>query len=452
MRMNSNLGCSSNDSTVVFKCGSNPYPPFYTQDYFHILTKLRNLFLKSIDDAKIFPFGNYFVQQQHLEELLKGSDKDKHGLTPSCLNPSDRQNVDSAKRICDEKVISLLKRNVSGSEGTTQFLQIMSDAYLPFDDEKLELLDRVRKLWRSLFLVRIWRKFVLDSPKLTLKKNFMSSNCFYCIELNAHSMVFILRYLRNEQLTHLFSPLMYSSQPCESFYRQLRSLTTISSTVVNFDTKGILDRISRIHLLNEISNDKDSGFIYPKALNSVKFSSPPNYDEFPSDSDIIDTIKQCKEEALILATEIGLIRKRIKLKDSFCVSPVLPYEYIASKAKKMKNRPLSDKHDENSDVFHALYTKTITASLKNYASKFGAIGIPETSSYVEIQGNKKRLVFKKISICWLLGKNSNKCSNDRVFRVRVNSKKNGKKNNTQTKNIKQFKILRKSKCIKRKLC
>lgn len=123
----------------------------------------------------------------------------------------------------------------------------------------------------SLFLVRIWRKFVLDSPALTLKKNFMSTNCFYCIEQNAHSFVFILRYLRDEQLTDLFSPSMYSSQPCEYFYRQLRSLTTISSTIVNFDTKEILDRISRIHLLNEISNDKESGFIYPKALNSFKF-------------------------------------------------------------------------------------------------------------------------------------------------------------------------------------
>lgn len=101
MRLNSDLGHSSNDSTSLFKCGTNPYPPFYTQDYFHILTKLRNLFLKSIDNAKQFQFGKHFVQQQHLEELLVHGDKDKHGLTPTCLNPLDRQNVESAKRICD---------------------------------------------------------------------------------------------------------------------------------------------------------------------------------------------------------------------------------------------------------------------------------------------------------------------------------------------------------------
>lgn len=448
MRLNSDLGHSSNDSTLLFKCGTHPYPPFYTQDYYHILTKLRNLFLKSIEDAKNFQFGNFFVQQQHLEELLKICDKDKHGLTPSCLNPLDRQNVESAKRICDQQVINLLKRKVSGSEGTVQFLQIMSDVYLPFDDEKLELLDRVRKLWRSLFLVRIWRKFVLDSPGLTLKKNFMSSNCFYCIEQNAHSFVFILRYLRDEQLTHLFSPSMYSSQPCESFYRLLRSLTTISSTVVNFDTKGILDRTSRIHLLNQISNDKDSGFIYPKALNSFNFPIP-NSESFPNDSEIINTIKQCKEEALILAIKIGLIRKTIKFKDPFCVCPVLPYEYKVSKPEKKKKHAFGDILDENSDAFDELYMKTITASLKNFASKVEADSIPETSSYVEILSNKSRLVFKKTSICWLLGKNSFKCSSDRVIRVRVNSNKNTKNNTKQAKKIKRINILRKLKSIKK---
>lgn len=239
---------------------------------------------------------------------------------------------------------------------------------------------------------------------------------------------------------------MYSSQPCESFYRQLRSLTTISSTVVNCDTKGILDRISRIHLLNEISNGNDSGFIYPKALNSFKFSPPPNSDSFPSDSEIINTIKQCKKDALVLAMKSGLIKKTLKSKDSLCVCPVVPYEYKIPKAEKKKKNVYSETHDENSDVFQLLYMKTITASLKNFANKFEAKDIPETSSYVEIEGKKSRLVFKKTSICWLLGKNSYKCSSDRMIRVRMNSKK--KKNAKQTNN-KRFKILRKSKFIKK---
>lgn len=450
MRFNSGLGHSSNDSSMLFKCGTNPNPPFYTQDYYHELTKLRNLFLKSIDQSDLFPFGNYFVKVQHLQEIMVRAGKDKHNLTPSCLNPLDRQNVDSAKRICDSKVIKLLKQMVNGSEGTAEFLQIMSDVYLSFEDEKLEPLERVRRLWRSLFLVRIWRNFILNSPGLTLKQNFMSANCFSCIEQNAHSMVFIMRYLRNEQLTHLFFPPMYSSQPCESFYRQLRSLTTVSSTVVNFDTKGVLDRISRIHLMNEISNDNDSGFTYPKSLSTFK---QPDLSSVPSDKDIINTIKESKEEALSLAIKIGLIQRKSKLKDSFCVCPLSPYEFKMSKKKK-KEHEISDICDEESeDAFQDLYMKTIAASLKNYADKIDKSTISETSSYVEIEGNKRRLVFKKTSICWLLGKNSYKCSSDRLLRVRANTKRSKEKavkNARKKANIKSFKILRKSKSINKK--
>lgn len=278
------------------------------------------------------------MQQQHLEELLRHGDKDKHGLSSTCLNPVDRQNVESAKKICDQKVINLLKQNISGSEGTVQFLQMMSDVYSAFEDEKLQPLERVKKLWRSLFLVRIWRKFVLSSSALTLKGNFMSTNCFYCIEQNAHSMVFILRYLRNEQLAHLYSPPTYSSQPCETFYRQLRSLTPIGSTVVNCDTKGILDRISRIHLFNEISNDNESGFIYPKALNFFKFFPPSNCNRFPTDSEIIETIKQCKEEALILAVKTGLIKKSLKSKDSVIRNPYVFAQFYRTNTKYQKLR------------------------------------------------------------------------------------------------------------------
>lgn len=443
MRLNSELGRPSNDSSELFKCGTNPNPPFYMQDYLHILTKMRNYSLKSIDDPTIIPFGNFFVQQQHLKELLKCAGKDKHLLNATCLNPSDRQNVESAKRICDENVIKLLKQKVSGSEGTAIYLQIMSDILLAFDDEKIDPLERVRKMWRSLFLVRIWRKFVLNSPGLTLKENFMSSNCFYCIELNAHSLVFILRYLRNEQLTHLFFPHMFCSQPCESFFRQIRSLTTVNSTVVNFNTKEILDRISRIQLLSEISNDKGSEFNYPKTLSSCNFSAPKDFNDFPTVDEIINTIKQSKEDALNEAIKVGLIEKECESKDSFCVCPVQLYE------NKMPNAGKNENNETDYTIFDEtsqdLYMKIISAKLKNYASKFAENSIPETSSYVEIQKNDRRLVLKKTSICWLLGKESYKCSSDRKYRVRSNPKKENSKKKCK---VKRFKISRKIKSSK----
>lgn len=240
----------------IFKCGTKLCPPFYVQDSPHILTKLRNLFLKTKNNKTKLPFGKFYIRHEHLNQLLETEDKSKHLLSATDLNPVDRQRVDSALKICDEKVRQLLKKRLKNSDGTVLFLQIMSDVVAAFMDQTLSPIDRVEKIWKATFLVRMWRQNIMKKPGATLKNNFMSAFCFYCIELNAHSLVFILLYLKKNNLTQLFFPHMLCSQPCESFFRLVRSLTTVFSTVVNFSLKEILNRISRIQLLSEISNDK----------------------------------------------------------------------------------------------------------------------------------------------------------------------------------------------------
>lgn len=129
-------------------------------------------------------------------------------------------------------------------------------------DQTLSPSNRIEQMWHALFLVRLWRNFVLNQAGLTLRCNFLSIFSYYCIELNAHSLVQIITYLRNKNLSHLFLPYLFCSHPCVSFYRQIRSLSTVNSTVTNCSTKEFLHRISRIEILNQISNDKDSGFIF----------------------------------------------------------------------------------------------------------------------------------------------------------------------------------------------
>lgn len=398
---------------------------------------MRNCLLKTKNDPTTFPFGKYFIQQKHLEDLLKIIDKDKHVLTATCLNPTDRQNVDSARRICDRKVINLLQKNVYGSDGTVIYLEIMSDMYAAFEDKNLSPLERVSKMWRSVFLVRIWRDFILKKPGLTLKYNFVSSFCYHCIEINAHSLVFMLLYLKKHQLTHLFFPHKYSSQPCESFYRQLRSLSSVNSTVVNFSMKEILHRISRIQLLNDISNDKDSGFSYPKQISSDHFTEATNH-EFPTEHQIIETIQKCKTEAIREAVKVGLLKKNSKTKESSCVCPVLPYTEFRKKKMNVFDNTIFEKTFEELD---AIQWKLISASIKNYTHKFKENSLPDTSLYVEVYANEQRYVFKKTSLCFMLSKESYKCSSDRMYRVRNTQK-------TQARKICRVKTL-KTHCIKK---
>lgn len=407
MRMNSEIGNDLNGKSMngMFKCDVNADPPFY-QDYLHLLTKLRNLLLKTIRNPNKLCIGEYFVQQDHLKQLVyaDGLNKDKHLLTATDLNPADRQNVQSAVKICDEKVINLLK-NDEKTKGTIFFLQIMSDVTAVFLDRFLSPYDRLERMWTSVFLVRIWKSFVKNHAGLTLKDNFMSSFTYFCIEQNGHSLVQTLIFLKKQNLTHLFIPYLFCSQPCESFFRNVRSLTSINSTIVNFSTKEILNRISRIQILSEISNDKSSGLVFPKTLSSSKNRSIKYGDKhFPNENEIIKIILKCKDIAICEALKLGLLQHNQKYDDSIFSCSVPPYIPISKKLNENSN---SDEWESDNDSdsetsfgkIENLYYRLCSSSIKNYASKFQNKEIPETSSFVEVVKRNMRLVFRKGSIC-----------------------------------------------------
>lgn len=112
--------------------------PYYIQDTIHIGTKLRNMFLKTMKDPKMLPFGPKLnIQAKHIEFVILNFTKDQHRLTANVLNREDKQNFDSVLRICDESVIKLLKSNVFDSEATVMFLQILRDVIDAYRDTNL---------------------------------------------------------------------------------------------------------------------------------------------------------------------------------------------------------------------------------------------------------------------------------------------------------------------------
>lgn len=201
--------------------------PFDMQDLIHILTKMRNAFMKTIRHQHRFSFGNSYIQMNHLIYLLNHFPRDQHCLTKSTLDPVDRQNYSSVLRMCSDKVIRLLKTKVPNSQGTIKFLTIMRNIIEAFSDNNFSPMDRIYKIWYSLFMLRIWRRFVMLKKNLTLKENFLTHYTYSCIELNAHNLVLIIMFLSSHNMSELFLPFLYSSQPCEEFFRRIRSFTSI---------------------------------------------------------------------------------------------------------------------------------------------------------------------------------------------------------------------------------
>lgn len=466
MRKRSKLGIKSDIFGDVewFSSGLSEFyeGPFCVQDHIHNVTKERNLFLRTGKRPGKLPFGpNFFVKMNHLQFLLQHFEKDKHELTASTLDPVDKQNFSSAMRMCSDKVIQLLKKSLPTSVGTVKYLEIMRAVFDSYCDPKLSPLERVEKIWYAVFLLRIWRIFVTKRKRLTLKDNFLTPLSYTCIEINAHSLIQIMLYMKSNNLEHWFLPFIFDSQACEGFFRQIRSLTSVYSTVANCSTKEIIARINKIQLLNDITHKTE--FSFPRVKDKMDF--PGQISVLPTKEDIFNKIVECKTKAIEFALDIGMISDEFDYDDDLD----LPCE-IKSIDFKINNGDGRDSTETvNQNLLETIARMRALASvttLKNYAKNFTEKEISESSSFVEIYNDgKKRIVVKKSSLIWLLRGDSGKLSSDRILRVRgattktllaTNTRKDEKKLNEKIQwNKTKKKIVKKesrSKRMKNKHC
>lgn len=115
------------------------------------------------------------------------------------------------------------------------------DSYL---DKILGPLDR---LWYVVFFLRYWRKWITLNKSYTLGNNFITSNAYNCIELNAYAMINYIIAIRDHiKENKCFVPWLLGSQCCEVTFRADWSMSNIYSTVINF---GILRLLRRLHRL-----------------------------------------------------------------------------------------------------------------------------------------------------------------------------------------------------------
>lgn len=451
MRKLSQLGNKSNlfesltSDHEWFKCGgvvkdSSAWIHVFVQDPTHIATKLRNFLLRTTKKLEKMAFGTeYFIQMSHLQQLLKNYTKDVHQLTATILNPVDKQNFQSAQRMCDSNVIELLRKNVRGGDGTAKFLEIMRNVIDAYMNLELTPLERIKKIWYTIFIIRMWRKYIYSNRNLS-NKNFLTQYCYVCIELNAHSMVLALIQLKNHDSPQLFQPHLFDSQPCESTFRQIRSFTSTYSTVANCTVKEILGRLSKIQLQNDISSDTNSQFMYPRlARNKQQY----NINSLPDIREKFDVIELCKQQALRDGRQLGLIDSKDASEYNFACE-IAPYMFsVKSKIRKKKAQTkkksvagkkrikIGTKRMVNMKKIskRKKYIRKITErpklnlrmiALKNYAENFEGKDVQPDSPYVEVyRDHDKRIIVKKTSFVWLLRKDPARLSSDRLQRVRT---------------------------------
>lgn len=195
--------------------------------------------------------GNYVASPSHLAIVLNTMPKIEHRLKQTDINAADKMNFDAVLAVTNERLEPMLEK-VPGSEGTRSFLKLMRCILHSFAEADLTPSKRIYLIWYAVFFLRVWKTWLLHDARY-LAENFITSNAYTCVELNAHALVNAVVKCRNSQRPEDFCVWQYSSQPCESFFRKARSQSSTYCTVVNFSMLDFLHRAKRIQAQDDIA-------------------------------------------------------------------------------------------------------------------------------------------------------------------------------------------------------
>lgn len=275
------------------------------QDPSHILTKFRN---RALNPNANLHMGSKIVSFHHFKDVINDYTKDKHSLCLFDINHNDKMNVKSAIKLCSIQVHDLLNKSPE-REATAVFVSMMNNVANSFMNEDLAPLERINCIWRTNFILKIWWRWLVDNH-YDLKTNFISSNAYMCVELNAHAMISAIIYFRNNGIPESFLPWLLDSQSCEEFFRAVRLLTSTYSTLVNFSMLELLHKINRVNFQSEIVSQLHDDFEFPREqkreINSNIAQDNLKHMNLPTDQEMLKTIKLAFEEAFDVTKMLGM--------------------------------------------------------------------------------------------------------------------------------------------------
>jgi hypothetical protein len=213
---------------------------------FHDMNKNMNSFR---NPKKMFIIGKYVLNLQPLRDLVDASWATP--FYPSDLLKHDPMNVPTSLRLISVETTSFLEELVPSGpnphHGLIMFLTTMREFVYGFMDhrEEYSLLDRIKDVATAISFCRYWR-LDLSERKEDVSECFLTQNAFEGMELNLHSLVGIIVFLRLQSKRATLRPWLFGSQVNEREFRIARAYSPGGSTMVNVDMEGFLQRLKCI--------------------------------------------------------------------------------------------------------------------------------------------------------------------------------------------------------------
>lgn len=365
--------------------------------------------------------GKFVASISHLRILMNTTTKDAHGLTSTDITGADKMNFRAVLAISNERVESLLK-NVPGSAGTVVYLRVIRYVLQSFTAKDISASERIYFMWYAVFVLRHWRKWILTDCN-TRAANFITSNAYICIELNAHALINCVLKCRDTSGEDSFLVWLFNSQTCESFFRKARSQTSTYCTIINFSMLDFLHRAKRIQALEDISRELKNKYVIARQQQSADHRPE---ESLPSNDDITKIINAALTDARTAVNELGMIGDTTQLE----IPPITHTNTQANVDEDTRpvfetepaDAPPNSATCADDDMRYDLY-------LLQKHNDFECLRqLQSVSTALNAQclrfTNKKGEHFfvKKSTLCWLMNNTTNqKVSTDRIRRFMVES-------------------------------
>jgi len=282
------------------------------------------------------------------------------------------------------------------------------------------------------FFLRIWKAWLLNSKDYRLDLNFVTPNMYMGCEINAQGIVKAIRVLRDSKCDNLFLPLLMSSQPCESFFRKARSLTSTESTVINFCMSEFLYKVKRVEFLLDFRCKMEGKLQFAKERRKALINPSvvtPSTEPLPWDVEICQSLSKAMCDASATAKFLGMhnacssianisasLRFEMELNDD----PLDQYQYHIIDIN-------NDGFDEDDDIpldILAMFPVDFSCDLSSVENQSFESPLPPNSSLVQLLGSKGNVItMPKSTLLWTLTTEGPKVSIERGMRVRAEVQK-----------------------------
>lgn len=174
--------------------------------------------------------------------------------------------------------------------------------------------------------------------------------------------------LREQNKGSMFQITLFDSQPCERFFRQMRTMTTMNYTKINFPLNDLLHLIQRVELQYDIIYNKliDKGIVFPRiSTNTSRTETTFSAFEMPSNEELVATIEKAKNEAIREVSKFGIIIDETDIERC-----EIKRRHISSKEIAIDNDDDDDSDSDeegNSDIFSSIFSnRTEPINLPSY--------------------------------------------------------------------------------------